>query len=394
VAQSSREDPERMGDDTSSKVVAELRRRDGEVELAIGRSVIDIGSLGAESREWLAKRSPPLLIEVLVERRAGALVAIGLGAPHPHPRVAALRAVADQRYGDALEALAVIESIVDDDPELLAARVIARARTRTTEAVADLLRLCELADATPEQLRSAHAAIPQASSEEASVGLVSRITADLARASQPRNALLRALGGVPRERWSVPALLAGIEEALGARAVEEAAQLLAVARSRSSEPAVAAAAERIEAARKKALAAEQRRIAKLRAGRPDIGEIESLFGTTLPSALRDAWSAAYDGRANEALGATFLDTPRARLPLLRTLATKLERAVAADLARNDRGSPMPRLLPFARGEHDDEYFALDLESGGVWVAFLGRGEGWRVYDGVDEWLAAGGATRY
>lgn len=134
--------------------------------------------------------------------------------------------------------------------------------------------------------------------------------------------------------------------------------------------------------------ARARAAAKLLASRPDFDHVEKLFACKLPPHLREAWHAHYEGST---VGFGFIAADKDKLNKLVSLARKLEETLE-DAARGHQ------LLPFAIGEHDGDYYALDLsqptgDDFSVRV-FFNKGDGGSelVFPNSAAWLEADGIS--
>jgi hypothetical protein len=390
---------ERGGPDGSSerrrRVLAELRH-DGGLRLVLRDEVLAIDALPQRTLDRLARLKPPLLVEADVE---GTRV-VGIGSMRPHPRVAALRAVADTRHDDALESLAILGDGIEDDLELLHARLRAFVGVgRVADAESDFAKICAHPHADAEAMARAFEALPAVSTDRCGARLATRIVE--VASSDPEPSYGRLLRGVPLAHWPTDALFRGIDEELSSQPdqfdLDDAAKLLAAASDRApSDARLEPARARIEAATRKLADREHAAAAKLLAARPDFAEVEALFGVALPPHLRSAWEAHYEGRT---VGFGFFEVLGGKLAKLTALARALERDLAEEL-RGPTGPQPHRLLPFAVGEHENEYFALDLAAPtttgdfAVLVLFLGGAEGWVAYPSSAAWIAADGITRH
>jgi hypothetical protein len=374
-------------------VLAELRH-DGGLRLVLGNEVLAMDSLPQRTLDRLARLKPPLLVEADVE---GTRV-VAIGSMRPHPRVAALRAVADARFDAALESLAILGD--DIDLELLHARLCAFVGVgRVADAESDFAKICAHPHAVAEAMARAFAALPAVSTDRCGPRLAARIVE--VASGDPQASYGRLLRGVPLEHWPTDALFRGIDEELSSGPdrfdLHDAAKLLAAARDRApSDARLEVTRARIEAATKELADRDHATAAKLLAERPDFAEVEALFGVALPPHLRKAWEAHYEGRT---VGFGFFEVLDGKLAKLTTLARALERDLPDEL-RTPSGPQPHRLLPFAVGEHENEYFALDLAAPtttgdfAVLVHFLGGGEGWVAYPSSAAWIAADGITRH
>jgi hypothetical protein len=262
---------------------------------------------------------------------------------------------------------------------------------------------CRHPAATPHDLEAAFRAVPQASRAACAPPLVARIESGEAPMLRP------FIVSVGADAWSPETLLRGAEQALTGRSPEEwelaeVEDLLEQARGRSEDQArLNAIVALVASCRKKLADRAKKQAAQLLAARPDFDEIEKLFAVRLPTALRAAWGRHYEGNT---LGHGFVEAKKGKLDKLTTLATKLLK----DLARaeqldgkvaRDVPEAMPfRLLPFAVGEHEDEYFALDLSQPtgdgdfAVVVVYEKRREGWHNNPTSVAWLAEPGVTHH
>src|SRR5690606_2745129 len=119
--------------------------------------------------------------------------------------------------------------------------------------------------------------------------------------------------------------------------LDEARAYLEAARSHApGDPRLADVAANIDAAAAKVAAREKKAAAKLRASRPDFGEVEALFGVTLPRHLREAWEAHYEGRT---VGFGFIAVTKDQLAKLTKLAGDLQRALPPELERSAGALP-------------------------------------------------------
>lgn len=382
-------------------MLAELRKDDGSVSLRLGVEVLAIDGLPKPTLDRLARLTPPLLIEADVETLDDVKRVVAIGSPRPHPRVAALRAVSDARYAAALESLALLGRGVEEDVELMTARLRAYVGVaRVAEAEADFIAICNHPGSDAEAMTKAFEALPAASTATCGRVLAARIVARAA--DDPKLSCRRLLRQVPLEHWPADALAGGIDEALAVGGadqfdLDDARKMLAVARDRTPTDArLEGASARLEQLAAKLAERGRRQAAKLLAERPDFAAVEALFGVELPIHLSAAWKAHYEGKT---VGFGFVEARKGRLTELTELARRLEKDLPPEL-REAHGSLPHQLFPFAVGEHDEEYFALDLArpSDGdfaVLVVFLGRGgEGWVAYPSSAAWIAGDGITRY
>jgi hypothetical protein len=383
----------------SQRVLASVERVDGAVALLHGALRLGLERLPPERTTWLSGLSTPILVEAEVQESGGAWLALSLGGVKPHPRVAALRAVQDQRWRTALELLAPLGERVAADPALLAARLRAHSGLDLVpEANADFAALCAHPAATAVEVAQAFRTLTALARPGAIAGLVAWVEAAAAR--DPALACRPLFDAAPEARWSAPLVARVVVELLASkpdgRALAEAAALLSAAEATGPHSALASAREQLAAAQAAQAKNEARQAKALLASRPDFDEVEALFACKLPPALRTAWGRHYEGQT---VGFGFIAVKKGAVGKLATLSEKLERALGDDVRAAPTGMPH-RLLPFAVGEHDDEYSALDLsrpDGAGdyaVVVAFHGRGEGWVTYPSSAAWLAADGITRH
>lgn len=378
--------------------IASIEKREGQAALFLGREQLSLERLPADALERLSRLSTPLLIEVSLE---GSQV-VALGKVLPHPRVAALRAAADSRFGAALEALGELGDVVDDDLELLGARMRARFGVgQLAGGEADFVAYCQHSAATPHDLHEAFRRVPQASHAACVPALVRSIEAMDVELLRP---FVITVGNGP---WSAETLLRTAEELASERGsglLDEAEVLVEAARSRGGDHARAnAILVRVANSREWLANRKKQQAAKLLASRPRFDDVEPLFGIKLPAALRAAWERHYEG---DTVGFGFIEVKKGKLDKLTTLSTKLLKDLTKAEALDGQpalvlpeGLPF-RLLPFGVGEHEDEHFALDLcrPSGdgdfAVVVVFARRGEAWVNQPTSAAWLAEGGVTHY
>lgn len=385
------------------QLLAEIRAVAGAVELWVGQRRLLLEKLPKEARDALRRLPTTVMVEVDVEERDGKLLALHVGSVRPHPRVAALRAVQDERFGDALEHLDSLGEAVEVDRELLQARLRCHGRLgRQKAAEADFRRLLGLPDGTLEQALDAFNALWAGEIQE-------RCASDLATfaegaiARDGADLLPQLLACLPRPAWGARLPLAALRTTLAARDLGEselsaANDWLEAARTAGAKTSeVDAAQQAIEEARTR-LAAKEARAKKARlASRPDFNEVERLFAVRLPPALRRAWETHYEGPT---VGFGFIEVKKGKVEKLSALAKKLERALEDEARRPAPGRPR-QLLPFAVGEHEDDYFALDLACPAGADDFavrgvFGEGLGGEVlaYPSSEAWLAADGEPRY
>jgi hypothetical protein len=384
------------------RVLASIEKHEGHVELWLGKSRLSIDKLPPDRVEWLSRLSVPLMVEADVETLGDQKRVVALGSVRPHPRLAALRAVADVRHADALQALALLGDAVDDDIELLSAQMRAYfGLSRNTEGEEAFRKVCSHPKAKPSDITEAFEKVPAASVASCTPIFVKRI--ELLADADAALSCRKIVASAP-EQWSPELLLRAFAEVLPGGAgerwdLEDARKILAAVHAITpSNVRVAEAQRRIEETEAKLKAKEKKQAEALLAARPNFDDVEALFSVKLPSHLRKAWEQHYEGNT---VGFGFIEAKKGKLFKLVDLSKRL----AKDLTDDVR--PLPdgivhahRLLPFGIGEHDDEFSALDLarptEDGdyAVVVVFKGRGEGWVTYPSSAAWLESDGLTRY
>lgn len=384
--------------DPPERVLASIEKREGHVELFVGKRRLSIDRLSADQVEWLSRLSVPLMVEADLETVGDEKRVVALGSVRPHPRVAALRAVADVRHADALQALALLGDAVDEDLELLSARMRACfGLNRNTDGEETFGKICRHPSAKPSDIIKAFEVLPAASAGSCAPIFVKRLEAlaDAEPALSFRNIVSRS-----PEQWSPGILFRAFAEILPGRAIErwdldEARKILAAVHVLKSDPRVAEASRQIEEAEEKLAAKEKKQAKALLAARPNFDEVEVLFSTKLPVHLRRAWEQHYEGNT---VGFGFIEAKKGKVHKLVDLSKRLERDLVDDV-RPVRDGGAQRLLPFGIGEHDDEYAALDLtrptDDGdyAVVVVFKGRGEGWVTHPSSAAWIEGNGVTR-
>jgi hypothetical protein len=385
------------------QVLAEIRAVAGAVELWVGQRQLLLKKLPKEARDALGRLPTTVMLEVDVEEQDGTLVALHVGSVRPNPRVAALRAAKDERFGDALEQLDSLGEAVETDRELLRTRLLCHGRLgREKAAEADFRRLLGLPEGTLEQALDAFDALwAEKSQERCAPDLVTFAEGAMARGGTGQ--LPQLLARLPRPAWGARLPLAALRATLAERDLGEAELraandwLEAARTAGAGTREVAAAEQAMEEARRRLSEKEGRAKKGLLASRPDFNEVERLFAVRLPPALRQAWEAHYEGRT---VGFGFIEVKKGKVEKLAALAKKLERALEGEVRRPAPKRPH-QLLPFAVGEHEDDYFALDLACPAGADDFAVRGVFGAGLDGEvlaypssKAWLAADGAPRY
>lgn len=146
-------------------LLASIEGQKGAPDVRYGRRQVATERLTASEREKLAGLYPPVCIEVEAVEEGPTLFAVRLGDVRPHPRVAATRAIADQRYKAALDALSELGGAVTEDVELLSTRMLARfGLGHLAEGEADLRALCAMAELTATALLNAYSAVQRIAS--------------------------------------------------------------------------------------------------------------------------------------------------------------------------------------------------------------------------------------
>jgi hypothetical protein len=371
---------------SSKRVLAEVRRPAADTELWFAGQRLKLDRLSTAQHASLSSVPTTLVIEADVDGQA----VIGLGDTRAHPRTAALRAVADLRFHHAREQFELLGDAVESDIELLSARMTMKQRTGRGDLEADFRKLLGLPGLTLEQAQLAYEQVggQRDACAPAFVAFAERL------ATFPPLSLDRLLGSLAPAHWGtrLPQLAFAERLADGDETdLEQAAQYLAALRGT---PQFEAATAQLALARQKLVEREEKRARALLASRPDFAEVEKLFGRPLPAVLREAWFAHYEG---DSVGFGFIEVKKGKLDKLTTLAKKLERSLEDD----ERKELSPhQLLPFARGEHDGDYFALDLaRPTGDDFAVRGvfnNGTGGNVlaYETSRAWLEADGAPVY
>lgn len=373
---------------TPKRVLAEIRREGTETQLWFAGKRLELKKLSREQLASIATLPTTIVIEADVKD----LTVVGLGDTKPHPRTAFLRAVADQRFIHAHEYLEQLGEAVDSDIELLMARMTLHRRRGGAKLEADFHKLLALRELTLAQAQTAYEELSgqRASCAPAFVAFAERLS------QHPPLSLDRLLGAVPQAHWGARLPVLAIAERttdapVSESDLEQASRYLVALEGK---PEHAQAAAQITEAREKLVEREQKKAKALLASRPNFDEIEQLFGRPLPAALRSAWFAHYEG---DTVGFGFIEVKKGKVEKLSTLAKKLERS----LEDEERKELTPhQLLPFAIGEHDGDYFALDLArpSGSDFavrgVFNSGTGGNVLAYETSDAWLAADGTPRY
>lgn len=332
------------------KVLAQLTGAGPDTGLAIGSRTFSLARLAATARESLARLPRTILIEVELDGDD----VVALGDVKPHPRTAALRAVGDGRPQGALEAIASLGALVEDDLELRVAEVAALALARRLDDAATAFeRLAGKSTVDAKTLEAAFRALA------IDATLIARCAdaflTGLERVSPEGPVLSHALRQVDVARWPASVVERALREVLATpklslNEVDELEPWLVALASRDAASALTWRAT-VDAKRTTLAADDERRRARVLASRPDFAEVEAAFGVTLPPALRAAWHGAYAG------GPTALDfilVKKGKLDELSKLAKTLSSAMRAVLARTPA-----QLLPFAHAA-DDRFFALDL----------------------------------
>lgn len=373
---------------TPKRVLADIRREGTETQLWFAGKRLELKKLSPEQLASIATLPTTIVIEADVKD----LTVVGLGDTKPHPRTAALRAVADNRFNHAREYFEQLGEAVDADIELLMARMTLNRRAAGANLDADFHKLLALPGLTLDQAQKAYEGIggQQASCAPAYVAFAERLP------QHPPLSLDRLLGAVPQAHWGTRLPVLAITERttdapVSESDLEQASRYLVALEGR---PEHAAASAQITEARAKLVEKEKKKAKSLLASRPNFEEIEQLFGRALPAALKKAWFAHYEG---DTVGFGFIEVKKGKVDKLSTLARKLERSLEDD----ERQELTPhQLLPFAIGEHDGDYFALDLgrPSGSDFAVrgVFNNGTGGNVlaYETSDAWLAADGRPRY
>lgn len=385
----------------SRRVLAEIRRENQETQLWFRGQRLSLDRLAPDERSSLARWPTTIVIEADVQ----GLVVIALGDTRPHPRTAALRAVADLRFDHAREAFGEWGDAIEGDLELLLARLQMHARTGKNElAESNFLELLALPDLT---LESALTAFESLWSEELKQRCASVMAGYAERAVTHgrvgASELERLMLFLPREHWGTRLPFLAIAERLRGRDLSQgdltvAEEFLAAVKETASQSDLLAAAAQIDSARKAIEAREAREAAALLRARPNFDEVEQYFGVKLPPALRLAWEAHYEGRT---VGFGFLEVKKGKLEKVGALAKRLARALEPHEQRPLTGLPY-QLLPFGVGEHDGDYFALDLAAPFAGTADFavrgifnrGTGGGVLAYPSSAAWLAADGHPIY
>jgi hypothetical protein len=374
---------------TPKRVLADIRREGTQTQLWFAGRQLDLKKLSGEQLASIATLPTTIVIEADVKDRT----VVGLGDTKPHPRTAFLRAVQDLRFSHAREYLEQLGEAVESDIESLMARMTLNRRTAGGNLDADFHKLLALPGLTLEQALTAYEGLggqQRASCAPAFVGFAERLT------QHPPLGLDGLLGAVPQAHWGTKLPVLAIAERTSDTPVsdsdlEQASRYLVALEGK---PEHAAAAAQIETARVQLAEREKKKAKALLASRPNFDEIEQLFGRPLPAALRNAWFAHYEG---DTVGFGFIEVKKGKVDKLSALAKKLERSLEDD----ERQELTPhQLLPFAIGEHDGDYFALDLArpSGSDFAVrgVFNNGTGGNVlaYETSDAWLAADGTPRY
>ncbi|MDP1821681.1 MAG: SMI1/KNR4 family protein [Archangium sp.] len=383
------------------RVLADIRRGGDETQLWFRGERLSLEALAPGERASLSRWPTTIVIEADLEARAGTWVVMSLGETRAHPRTAALRAVADLRFSHALASLEELGDAVEVDPELLVARLHVYARTaRNDEAEADFSKLLAHPGLTLEAARLAYESLWSAELHERCGAAMAGFAEQTDKTDRVGGAIFTLLlGTLPRAHWGSRLPLLAMEEQLADRDpdLETAETFLAAVKGTAPDTVVAAATEQIARARKAQLAKEVKAARALLAARPDFDAVEQSFNVKLPSALRSAWEAHYEGRT---VGFGFIAVKKDKLDKLADLARKLERALEPGERHPVSGRPH-QLLPFGEGEHEGDYFALDLsqpaDAGDFAVRGIfnrGTGGGVLAYASSVAWLAANGMPRY
>lgn len=365
------------------RVLVDIRREGGDTQLWFGGAQLDLSKLSSKARASLATLATTLAVEADLKGNT----VVGLGETKVHPRTGALRAVEDNRWADAREYLTQLGDAVDTDSELLCARMALNS-LRGTNLERDFLRLLSLPGVPMERAEKAFGLLGalQAHCAPAFVAFAERAT------DCTGSRLARALSAVPRPLWGQTLPARALVEQLDSKPLfdsnltEAETYLSALERHPESETWAARIAEGWKKVRKR----DERAAKALLASRPDFDDVEARFGHRLPAALRSAWHASYEGAV---VGWGFIRARKGGLDRLLAQAQALERTLAGD----ERGH---RVLPFALGEHDGDFFALDLSQPAgddfAVIGFFNHGAGGYVvaYPTSAAWLRADGAPVY
>lgn len=360
------------------KVLAQLTADGG---LAIGSRALSLDRLSSTARDSVARLPKTVLLEVEL---AGDSV-VALGDVKPHPRVTALRAVLDNRPQLALEAIAALGALVEDDLEVRVAEVRALLQCgRRQQAEAAFVALTRHPSLDRKILEQAFVALElDAQSVAACTERFISCFEALVGEGPVRCAALRLTSF---ERWPASLLARVIAEGASEKPAWSGtvAELLPLAQRLSTlDPEAGRQAEAsLAALQVKLEKAEARRRARTLASRPDFGSLE------LPARLGEAWARAYEN--DNELGFLLVK----KLDELKKLATKLVKDLDPSMQRSAE-----QLLPFA-DDGDERFFVLDLSrpmSGDFPVLVICKGsdgESWENSPSSAAWLADGGHLNF
>lgn len=327
-----------------ARMLAGLTGAGAATGLAVGSRALSLDRLEPVARESLSRLPRTVLLEVEVEGDD----VVALGDVKPHPRVTALRAVQDGRPQLALEAIAELGALVEDDLEVRVAEISALPRERGEAAFVALTHHRALDRKTLE------AAFLVLSRDARSVtACAARFLTCFEQLLSADPVLGPALRLVPFEQWPASVLSRALDEAMAMEEVSsvEVQELLPwAARLTSLEAEAGRRAEKKVAELIVSLdRAEARQRAETLARRPDLD-----FFRGVPSALVEAWQRAYED--DNRLGFLLVK----KLDELKKLATKLV---------NDLDPSMPRRADqLSRSRTTEKTASSCSTSPGRWTA--------------------------